>query len=89
MNFILSSVRAESYRLLQPTHEKPAEGGMDEYQVYVLSPAAELVEARRLTASSDSIALAKTATLRKQGRYEVWQGDRLVARLYEPSFSRP
>jgi hypothetical protein len=62
---------------------------MKEYQVYVLSRAAELVEARRLIASSDSIALAKTATLRKQGRYEIWQGDRLIARLYEPSFSRP
>jgi hypothetical protein len=62
---------------------------MEEYQVYVLSRAAELVEARRLIASSDSIALAKTATLRKQGHSEVWQGDRLVARLYEPSPSRP
>jgi hypothetical protein len=89
MTFILGSVRAEAYRLLQPTHEEPAEGAMEEYQVYVLSRAAELVEARRLIASSDSIALAKTATFRKQGRYEVWQGDRLVARLYEPSFSRP
>jgi hypothetical protein len=62
---------------------------MEEYQVYVLSRAAELVDARRLIAGSDSIALAKTATLRKHGRYEVWQGDRLVARLYEPSLVRP
>jgi hypothetical protein len=62
---------------------------MEEYQVYVLSRAAELVEARRLLAGSDSIALAKIAALRKQGRYEVWQGDRLVARLYEPARQRP
>lgn len=62
---------------------------MEEYQVYVLSRAAELVEARRLLAGSDSIALAKTTTLRKRGRYEVWQGDRLVARLYDPSMTRP
>jgi hypothetical protein len=62
---------------------------MEEYQIYVLSRAAELVEARRLLADSDSVALAKTATLRKLGRYEVWQGDRLVARLYEPTASRP
>jgi hypothetical protein len=62
---------------------------MEEYQVYVLSRAAELVEARRLIARSDSIALAKTATLRKQGRCEVWQGDRLVARLYDPFPSQP
>jgi hypothetical protein len=61
---------------------------MEDYQVYVLSRAAELVEARRLIAGSDSIALAKTATLRSHGRYEVWQGDRLVARLYEPTAPR-
>ena len=62
---------------------------MEEYQVYVLSPASELVDARRLIAESDSIALAKMATLRRRGRYEVWQGDRLVARLYELSPPRP
>lgn len=62
---------------------------MKEYQVYVLSRAAELIEAKQLLAGSDSIALAKSATLRKQGRYEVWQGDRLVARLYEPRLPLP
>lgn len=62
---------------------------MEEYQVYVLSRGAELVETRHLIAESDSIALAKTATLRKRGRYEVWQGNRLVARLYERSPPRP
>lgn len=55
---------------------------MEEYQVYVFSRAAELLETRCLLAGSDSIALAKTATLRRFGRFEVWQGDRLVARLY-------
>lgn len=60
---------------------------MQEYQVYVLNRAAELVDARKLIAGSDSIALAKTATLRSKGRFEVWQGDRLVARLYDPATS--
>jgi hypothetical protein len=74
MTFILSSVRAEPYQLLQRTHSNPAERRVEEYQVYVLSRAAELVEARRLIASSDSIALAKTATLQKQGHSRSGKG---------------
>jgi hypothetical protein len=76
MTFILSFVRAESCRPLKRTQLDPAEGGMVEYQVYVLTRTAELVEARRLFAFNDSIAVAKTATLRRQSRREVWQGDR-------------
>jgi hypothetical protein len=49
------------------------------YRVYRLDRANHVVEVEWLTAASDEEAVAAARALKRAGKREIWQGERLVA----------
>jgi hypothetical protein len=54
---------------------------MPQYQIYCLTNGGMLVEARRIVAENDATAIAEALTSPLTNGCEVWEGDRLLARL--------